>query len=65
MKRETVALLEVFEGLPAEEKRALADEILRRSLPFDSGPVTDQEITAAADSLFQSLEKESADADTR
>jgi hypothetical protein len=65
MKQETAALLEVFEGLPAEEKRALAEEILRRSLPFDSGPLPDEEITAAADALFQSLAKEDADANAR
>jgi hypothetical protein len=41
MKRETTALLEAFEALPAEEKHALAEEILRRSLPFDSGPLQD------------------------
>ena len=65
MKRETVVLLDAFEGLPAEEKRALAEEILRRSLPFDSGPLADEEIGAASDALFQSLDKEDAGAGAR
>jgi hypothetical protein len=55
MTRETTALLEAFENLPADEKRALAEEILRRSLPFDSGPLEDVEMDAASASLFQSL----------
>ena len=55
MKREATALLEAFENLPADEKRALAEEILRRSLPFDSGPLEDAEIAAASASLLQSL----------
>jgi hypothetical protein len=54
-------LLEAFEHLPAEEKSVLADEILRRLLPFDSGPLADEEIGAAAAALFQSLDEENAD----
>ena len=61
MKRETTALLEAFENLPADEKRALAEEILRRSLPFDSGPLEDAEMDAASASLFQSLGEEDAE----
>jgi hypothetical protein len=38
----------------------LADEILRRVLPFDSGPLADEEIGAAAAVLFQSLDEEDA-----
>ncbi len=58
MTREATALLEAFETLPAEEKRAFADEILRRSVPFDSGPLADEEIGAASAALFESLDKE-------
>ena len=61
MSRESQALLEAFEHLPAEEKSALAGEILRRSPPFDSGPLADEEIGAAAAALFQSLDEENAD----
>jgi hypothetical protein len=53
MSRETQALLEAFEHLPAEEKRAFADEVLRRSLPFDSGPLSDEEIGAASAALWE------------
>jgi hypothetical protein len=58
MSRDTQALLEAFEHLPAEEKRAFTEEVLRRSLPFDSGPLADDEIGAASDALFASLQDE-------
>lgn len=61
MSRETKTLLEAFEQLPAEEKRVFTDEVLRRSLPFDSGPLADEEIDAASAALFQSLDEEDAD----
>jgi hypothetical protein len=65
MKRETAALLDAFAGLPSEGKRAFTEEVLRRSLPFDSGPITDEEIGAAAAALFESLDKEDADTHSR
>jgi len=65
MSRETQALLEAFEHLPAEEKRVLTEELLRRSLPFDSGPLEDEEIGAASKALFESLEEEDADPEAR
>ena len=60
MSRESQALLEAFEHLPANEKCALADEILRRVLPFDSGPLADEEIGSAAAILSGSLDDEDA-----
>jgi hypothetical protein len=66
MSRDTQALLDAFDHLPAEEKRAFTDEVLRRSLPFDSGPLADEEIGAASDVLWQSLdEEEDSDAPAR
>jgi hypothetical protein len=62
---ETSALLEAFEALPANEKRSFTEEVLRRSLPFDSGPLTDDEIGAASDALFASLDREDAVTRTR
>jgi hypothetical protein len=56
MSRDTEALLEAYEHLPAEEKRAFTEEVLRRSLPFDSGPLEDEEIGAASAALFESLQ---------
>jgi hypothetical protein len=61
MSRETQLLLEAFEHLPAKEKRAFTEEVLRRSLPFDSGPLADEEIGAASAALFESLGEEDAD----
>ena len=65
VSRETQAMLEAFDHLPAEEKRAFAEEVLRRSLPFDSGPLADEEIGAASAALWQSLDKEDGDAPAR
>jgi hypothetical protein len=56
MSRETQLLLEAFEHLPAEEKRAFTEEVLRRSLPFDSGPLAEGEIGSASAALFEWLE---------
>jgi hypothetical protein len=61
MSSETQALLEAFESLPAEEKREFAQEVLRRSLPFDSGTLEDEEIGAASAALFRSLEEQDGD----
>lgn len=58
-------LLEAFEALPADKRRAFTEEVLRRSLPFDSGPLSDGEIVAASDALFESLDQEDAGACTR
>jgi hypothetical protein len=56
MRRETQALLAAFEQLPGPEKREFAEEVLRRSVPFDSGPLEDDEIGAASAALFGALE---------
>ncbi len=61
MSRETQALLEAFEHLPADERRVFTDEVLRRSLPFDSGPLEDEEIGATSGALFNCLDEEDAD----
>ena len=65
MSPETSALLEAFEALPANEKRSFTEEVLRRSLPFDSGPLADDEIGAASSTLFESLDREDAVTRTR
>jgi hypothetical protein len=64
MSREAEALLEALEHLPAEDKRAFAQEILRRSLPLDSGALSDQEIGTASATLFESLDNYENDADS-
>jgi hypothetical protein len=58
MSRDTQALLESFEHLPAEDKRVFTQEILRRCLPFNSGELGDEEIGAASTALFESLDEE-------
>jgi hypothetical protein len=47
--------------LPAEEKRSFTEEVLRRALPSDSGPLEDAEIRAASTVLFKSLDEDDAD----
>jgi hypothetical protein len=58
MSRQTSHLLEAFDALPAEEKWILTVEFLRRSIPFDSGPLEDDETSRAADELFALLDAE-------
>jgi hypothetical protein len=54
MSRDT--LLEVFEHLPADEKCAFTEEVRRRLLPFNPGPLAEEEIGTASDALLHSLD---------
>lgn len=65
MSRQTVELLEAFDALPAEEKRIFTAEFFRRAVPFDSGPLDDDETTHAADAIFAMLDAEDDDAPSR
>lgn len=65
MSRNTQTLLDAFEQLPADEKRTFTDEILRRSLPWESGPLSDEEIGAASEALFAALDEEDGNAAAR
>ena len=60
MGKQATELLQAFEALPASEKQAFAVEILRRTrdLPFDSGPMTDEELGEAGRALFAYLDQE-------
>jgi len=62
MSRQTAELLDAFEALPEAEKRIFMAEFLRRAIPFDSGPLDDEETAHAADQLFAALEAEENDA---
>jgi hypothetical protein len=62
MSRDTAGLLEAFEALPEEEKRIFTAEFLRRAVPWDSGPLDDEETAQAADQLFALLEAEGDEA---
>ena len=61
MSQQTSQLLEAFESLPEEEKRIFTAEFLRRAIPFDSGPLDDEETAHAADQLFALLDAEEND----
>jgi hypothetical protein len=67
MSKHAVELLEAFEALPPGDKQDFAVEVLRRTreLPFDSGPVNDEEIGKAGRSLFAFLDQEENASTTR
>jgi hypothetical protein len=65
MSRQTAELLEAFESLAPDEKRVFTAEVLRRAIPFDSGPLDDEETAHAADNLFALLDAEENDAAPR
>jgi len=65
MSAQTAELLDAFEALPEEEKRIFTAAFLRRAIPFDSGPLDDEETAHAADSLFAVLDAEENDAGAR
>jgi hypothetical protein len=58
MDSRTSQLLEAFDALPVEEKRIFTVEFLRRTIPFDSGTLDDEETARASDDLFASLDAE-------
>jgi hypothetical protein len=60
MSEQTIQLLDAFESLPSGDKQAFLMEIMRRTreLPFDSGPITDEEIGEAGGAVFALLDRE-------
>ena len=60
MSKHAVELLKAFEALMPGDKQSFAVEVLRRtrSLPFDSGPLSDEEIGEVGRSLFAFLDQE-------
>ncbi len=67
MGKQAIELLEAFDALAPEDKQAFAVEILRRTrdLPFDSGPLTDEEIGEAGKALFAFFDQDENAARTR
>lgn len=56
-------ILNFFDVLPESEQRLVVSEIMRRTSHWDSAPLTDDEMTLAAEALFLSLdERERSDA---
>ena len=60
MSRHAVQLLEAFEALPPNDKQAFAFEVLRRTrdVPFDSGPLIDEQIGDSGRTLCAFLDQE-------
>jgi len=60
VSKHATALLEALEALPPEERQKFAVEVLRRTreMPFDAGPITDEEIVEAGRALFSFLDGE-------
>lgn len=52
--------LRSFDSLPDPDKQELAAEILRRSAQFDLPPLSEEELTRAADDVFWAIEGEEA-----
>ena len=65
MSRQTSQLLEAFESLPPEEQRIFTAEFLRKTIPFDSGPLDDSETARAGDDLLSLLDAEENDTRSR
>lgn len=65
MSKETAQLLEAFQALPESEKRVFTAEFWRLALPYDSGPIEDEEIGQSGRALFLMLDQEEHDAGTR
>jgi hypothetical protein len=65
MSQEIKVLLEAFDHLPEEDKNFFTREVLRRSLPFDSGPLEDEEIGSTSSAFFKYLDEQDADATPR
>jgi hypothetical protein len=60
MTQPAKSILESFDQLPEGEKREVASAILRRTLRFESLPLTDEEFVAQADDLFRELDAREA-----
>jgi hypothetical protein len=67
MSKQALDLLEAFDSLPADDQQTFAMEILRRTrdLPFDSGPLADEEIGDAGKVLFGFLDRDESAARPR
>ena len=53
-------LLDAFEALPDKEKHEVLSELLRRSLASPYSAPTDEELTQAADVVFQGYDRHEA-----
>lgn len=60
MSEPTIQLLEAFDALPSNDKQAFVVEIMRRTreMPFDSGPIANEEIGEAGRAMFAFLDQD-------
>jgi hypothetical protein len=60
VSEQTLQLLNAFDALPSDDKRIFVVEIMRRAreLPFDSGPIADEEIGGGGIAVFALLNQE-------
>ena len=65
MSSQSSQLLEAFDAMPTEEKRAFTAEFFRRVIPFDSGALDDEETAHAADTMLAALDSDEDDAAPR
>ncbi|MDZ7760897.1 MAG: hypothetical protein U5L00_18480 [Desulfovermiculus sp.] len=49
-------ILESFEQLPVSQKQEVVREILRRTIDFDFPPLSDDDLVATAEEMFQQLD---------
>lgn len=58
MSDATANLLTAFEALPSEERHAFLNEALRLVMPYDSGPLDDEEFASVGDEIMAALDAE-------
>ena len=56
-------LIATFESLPASEQHEVVTQLLRRMSILPNTPLSNDDLTAVADDLFQSLDAEEANGD--
>ncbi len=57
MSRDAQAVLAAFDQLPPVEREEVVSELLRRVAQSDHKSVSDDELIAAADDVFQELDR--------
>jgi hypothetical protein len=57
MSRSAEAVIAAFDELPATEREAVVSELLRRVALSDHVAPSDDELTTAADQVFQALDQ--------
>jgi hypothetical protein len=61
MSTEGAKLLQQFDALPIQQQKELSAAILKRTAKFDYDEPSDEELTAAAARVFETLDREEDD----